>query len=209
MNCPYTDEEVGEMEVKISDFFTGNNSLRNLSLSNCAVDDHLVKVIARGLQHARCLEGLDVSRNKLTDECMPALCRGVIGAAHLKRLDLSRNHLSDRGAKIMAATLKNPQCSLVEIDITNNLIHLKGLTELEGALASNRNVLELKAAMNVGIPHHQVLKLKRSVDRNKSAAQRLAWPSMLSQKAFLKRNLESWRNECSNVNNKIAEELHH
>ena len=125
---------------------------------------------------------------------MPVFLKGVVSSV-LTRLDLSSNQLRDKGAFSLAHTLKHPECRLMDVDLSNNFIETKGIQELHTSLIHNRRVVRLNAAMNVGIPHEQVLKLKRVLARNRRVIEEGKVPKMFIEKIFLMRSSMNWITE--------------
>lgn len=126
----------------------------------------LTRALGRGLTNSRSLQKLYLSHNMITDDCIQHLMRGVINSP-LQTLDLSSNQIKDRGAGIIGHALRSPESKLQEVDLTNNFIEIKGLNELHVGLVSNRKIISLKVAMNVGIPHANLLKIKSTIERNR------------------------------------------
>lgn len=79
------------------------------------------------------------------------------------------------------------------------------MSELHMALVSNHRVVSLKTVMNVGIPHSHVLRLQKSLDRNKRLARDSLYPRLILDRHSLKRHSVNWRAELEQVNDRISE----
>jgi Leucine Rich repeat len=83
---------------------------------------------------------------------------------------LSHNKLGDQSAKYFAYLLKRADNKLVKLDISDNLVTSKGLTEIQVLLDDLPRLKTLKADLNLGIPHAQHMAIKNTLDRNRRTA---------------------------------------
>jgi hypothetical protein len=191
---PISEKELKELEANLVEFLTLNQYINMLSFSHCQVGDQFIRALGRGLTNNRSLHQLVLSHNLISDDSMTALIKGVLSSP-LTHLDLSSNQLKCGGASVLSAGLRHPECKLLELNLSNNFISLKGMNELHVGLASNRKLLKLRTEMNVGIPHADVLKIKATLRRNRLFAQSQRFPKLILEKHFLKKNSTSWRSE--------------
>jgi hypothetical protein len=121
----------------------------------------------------------------------------------LKRLNISSNNLKSPGASQIGEALKNPECRLLDLDLSNNFIETNGATDLHYGMISNRKLLRLNLGMNVGIQYSLILKIKKSLIRNKQLADKAMEPKLSKEKTHLKNNCVSWRRDLVLTLNKI------
>ncbi|XP_073699681.1 uncharacterized protein [Garra rufa] len=122
--------------------------LRNLNLHKRKLGDKRVNQIAALLQDKHCkLETLTLNNNRITAEGCAALISAVnSNPSNLKELDLSGNKLGNSGICLL---LKNPQCRLEKLRLSNCGITEEGYEALASALKANpSHLLELDLAGN-------------------------------------------------------------
>ncbi|XP_044045242.1 protein NLRC3-like [Siniperca chuatsi] len=91
-----------------------SSSLRELDLSNNALQDSGVKLLSAGLESPHCtLETLRLSGCLITEVGCTSLASALrSNPSHLRELDLSYNHPGDSGVKLLSAVLEDPHWSL-------------------------------------------------------------------------------------------------
>ncbi|XP_059058448.1 uncharacterized protein LOC131851908 [Achroia grisella] len=84
--------------------------LRQLSLSRCSIDDHIIETIAATLVHplpaSKTLSILNLSSNRISDLGAKYLAEALRSNRHLCYLNLADNMISDDGAEIILNCLK-------------------------------------------------------------------------------------------------------
>jgi len=155
-----------QIDYFLSECLSTNQALVTLRLERCQLYDRAARAIGKGMATNKSLQCLLLAGNCLSDECVEALFKGLVQST-LKRVDFSSNKLKNAGAKAIAEVIKSPECKIQEIDLTNNFIESKGATELHYGMITNRHLRSLKLAMNVGISYSLLLKIKKSLNRNR------------------------------------------
>ena len=106
-------------------------------MNSCNINDELLNIMSYGLVLNSTLQKLSISRNNLSDESMVQLFKNLNhDDSHSKiiELDISSNDLKDKSAFYLATLLKNEDCSLISVDISNNSITPSGVSELFSTL---------------------------------------------------------------------------
>ncbi|XP_033620062.1 NACHT, LRR and PYD domains-containing protein 14 isoform X2 [Fukomys damarensis] len=97
----------------ISKALIKNQSLVFLSLSTNSLLDEGVKWLCEALGHSECnLERLSLESCGFTEASCKNLSSALISNKRLTHLCLSNNKVGDRGAKLLSAALKHPECTL-------------------------------------------------------------------------------------------------
>ncbi|XP_043093130.1 NACHT, LRR and PYD domains-containing protein 3-like isoform X2 [Puntigrus tetrazona] len=96
-----------------------NSCLRELDLSNNDLKDSGVKLLSTGLKSTQCqLNILRLSGCMVTEKGCHYLAVALgSNPSHLRELDLSYNHPGDSGVKLLSEKLKDPDCSLNQLNV--------------------------------------------------------------------------------------------
>ncbi|KAI4878291.1 hypothetical protein NFI96_007102 [Prochilodus magdalenae] len=120
------------------------SKLKELTLSQNDIGDSGFKVIADVLKRPSCkLDTLKVNNCKLTEHSCTALASALQANSVLKTVSLSNNDIQDSGVKLLAAGLKDPQCKLETLGLSNCNLRLEGFTSLTSAIRSNPSYLRV------------------------------------------------------------------
>ncbi|KAI4885712.1 hypothetical protein NFI96_029385 [Prochilodus magdalenae] len=84
-----------------------------------------------------------VNNCKLTEHSCTALASALQANSVLKTVSLSNNDIQDSGVKLLAAGLKEPQCKLETLGLSNCNLRLEGFTSLTSAIRSNPSYLRV------------------------------------------------------------------
>ncbi|XP_060690276.1 NACHT, LRR and PYD domains-containing protein 3-like isoform X2 [Hemiscyllium ocellatum] len=97
-----------------------SQSLTALELGYNNLGDLGVQRLSAALKDPKCkLRILGLYRNNLTSACCPDLADALTASSTLMELNLSSNSLQDSGVKSLFAALRNPQCTIQEINLKN------------------------------------------------------------------------------------------
>mmetsp|Transcript_22501 Transcript_22501/g.53080 ORF Transcript_22501/g.53080 Transcript_22501/m.53080 type:complete len:541 (+) Transcript_22501:195-1817(+) len=137
----------------------------NENLIGGGVDD-TVETLVRGLVECKHLHTLFMQNNYITDSGLEMLIRGLptsVSSLYLhgnqialarqlpllrfKELELSDNPLSPGAPQVVAASLVNPECRLIGMEIYDTNIGDEGATILAESLRSNRRVVKMRLAL--------------------------------------------------------------
>ncbi|XP_059816969.1 NACHT, LRR and PYD domains-containing protein 12-like isoform X2 [Hypanus sabinus] len=148
-------------EVLVSSFST-NPSLTELSLSVNSLGDSGVKRVSAALRNPECkIQKLWLCDVGLTDTGAEDLASALSTNPLLRELSLSGNKLRDSGVKLVSAALRNPECKIQRLWLSNVGLTDSGADDLVSALGTNPSLTEL------------YLELNSLTDRSVSALRRL------------------------------------
>ncbi len=138
-----------------------NRTLKELQLSNNALEDAGLEQLAKSLMHPDCtIQSLWLGDCEFSDACCTALASVLLANHTLKELDLSNNGLGDVGILRLVGSLKQPACTLEqlvlfdiywteqvdeelkELDLSNNGLGDVGILRLVGSLKQPACTLE-------------------------------------------------------------------
>ncbi|KAK2906718.1 hypothetical protein Q8A67_005703 [Cirrhinus molitorella] len=125
--------------------------LKKLNLSEHYLGDTQVNQIAALLQDKHCtLNTLMLNKNNITDEGCAALTSAFkLNSSNLIELDLCGNKLGNLGIEKICPLLKNTQCRLKKLKLSNCSITEEGYKALASALRSNpTHLIELDLTGN-------------------------------------------------------------
>ncbi|XP_058616116.1 uncharacterized protein LOC131530060 isoform X2 [Onychostoma macrolepis] len=124
--------------------------LRELNLSGRELGDTRVNQIAILLQDKHCkLNTLMLNNNSITEKGFAALTSVFMSnLANLIELDLSGNKLGKTGIEKICSLLRNPQCILKKLKLSDCSITEEGYTTLTSSLKSNSHLIELDLTGN-------------------------------------------------------------
>ncbi|XP_056657036.1 ribonuclease inhibitor isoform X3 [Monodelphis domestica] len=93
-----------------------NRTLKELQLSNNALEDAGLEQLAKSLMHPDCtIQSLWLGDCEFSDACCTALASVLLANHTLKELDLSNNGLGDVGILRLVGSLKQPACTLEQL----------------------------------------------------------------------------------------------
>ncbi|XP_073670421.1 ribonuclease inhibitor-like isoform X2 [Paramisgurnus dabryanus] len=145
--CDVTDDGCAALASALR----SNTHLRDLDLSeNYNLSDSAVKLLSDGLKNPNCkLEKLRLWGCGVTDEGCAALASALRSNTHLRDLDLSENRqLRDSGVKRLCDVLKNPNCKLETLGLSDCDVTDEGFAALASALISNSHLRHLDLSEN-------------------------------------------------------------
>ncbi|XP_074481583.1 NACHT, LRR and PYD domains-containing protein 3-like isoform X1 [Sebastes fasciatus] len=137
-------------EVLSSVLSSQSSTLRELDLSNNNLRDSGVKLLTAGLESPHCTLGtLRLGLCKLSMRSCEALSSVLSSQCSLRELDLSNNDLRDLGVQQLAVGLGMPNCTLEMVSLSGCLVTEDGCAPLASALRSNPSHLrELDLSYN-------------------------------------------------------------
>ncbi|XP_056623062.1 uncharacterized protein LOC130436438 [Triplophysa dalaica] len=124
---------------------------REVNLSNRVLNDSRVKQICDLLQDKHCkLNTLMLSSCSITAEGCAALTEALnVNPSHVKELNLSGNTFGDSGIKNISDLIKNSQCTLKKLKLSECSITEEGYVALSEAVRSNpSHLIELDLTGN-------------------------------------------------------------
>ncbi|XP_076832906.1 NACHT, LRR and PYD domains-containing protein 3-like isoform X2 [Brachyhypopomus gauderio] len=140
-NCGITAEGCGFLGPVLSSKLS---HLRELDLSQNNIGDSGVKEISNTLKKDSCkLETLKLNNCNLTADSCAALGPILNKNSTLKTLSLCHNELRDEGVTLLTSGLKNPNCKLDALMLSNCKVKLGGFQSLISALRSNPSYLRV------------------------------------------------------------------
>ena len=138
--------DYNEIEL-ISDYLNINNTLIELNLSNCSIDDKGVEKIAEAIYENPRLQNLNISCNMIYSDGIKALSRSLKTNKTLRKLNISENIMGDQGAKYLAETIQVNE-TLLELDISKNEISEKGVMNILEASTNHRTLHKILCTHN-------------------------------------------------------------
>lgn len=85
------------------------------------------------------IESIDLSQNEIDDDCVSAISLALVENTSIKSLNLANNAIYSSGAEYLIGTLDTNK-TLVEIDLTGNMIDHDILEEINEILSARRRV---------------------------------------------------------------------
>ncbi|XP_067864921.1 NACHT, LRR and PYD domains-containing protein 3-like [Heterodontus francisci] len=153
-----------------------NRSLTDLNLNDNNLGNSVVKLLSAALRNPDCkIQRLWLYNNELTDSCIEDLASAVSTNRSLTDLDLGGNKLGDSGVKLLSAALRNPDCKIQRLGLSD-----VGLTDfcakdLTFALRTNQSLTFLNLGSNA-FTDRSVPDLRRLILTCRSLEQtRLRW----------------------------------
>ncbi|XP_041637548.1 NLR family CARD domain-containing protein 3-like isoform X2 [Cheilinus undulatus] len=140
-SCHLSERSCGALASVLS---SQSSSLRELDLSNTALQDSAVGMLADALESPDCtLETLKLDGCSLSGRSCEALASVLSSqSSSLRELDLSNNNLQDSGVKFLSTGLECRRCTLETLRLSGCLITGEGCAHVVAALKSNPSHLQ-------------------------------------------------------------------
>ncbi|XP_062861062.1 NACHT, LRR and PYD domains-containing protein 3-like [Trichomycterus rosablanca] len=133
-SCNLTDRSCSALLTILN----SESNLTEVDLSNNNLQDSGVELISAGLKNQNCkLNILRLSSCNLTDRSCSALLTILNSKSNLTEVDLSNNNLQDSGVELISAGLKNQNCKLNILRLSDCGVREEGYAALTEALKSN------------------------------------------------------------------------
>ena len=118
---------------------SNNNTLTELRLWNCHIDDDIICCVAKGHYNNSTLTILNISLNLIGDRGAESIAQALCSNNALTTLDISDNSISDHGTVCLAKMLKINK-TLEEVNLSFNNIRNEGRRSLEEVEETNRHI---------------------------------------------------------------------
>ncbi|XP_062393464.1 LOW QUALITY PROTEIN: NACHT, LRR and PYD domains-containing protein 12-like [Sardina pilchardus] len=112
-----------------------NCKLEAMRLANCNITHNSCEIVASVLQSTNSLIKLDLGLNDLGDSGVDLLSKGSSPLCNLQTLRLAACKLSEKSCGIVATVLQSPN-SLIELDLSHNVLRDSGVQLLSEGLSS-------------------------------------------------------------------------
>ena len=106
------------------------HKLTQISIRNSKLTDTLLYDVMEGMNKLTSVTTLDFPNNILTDECIDVLTKAMVNKSTITNLNLSNNKVANEGIKNLAIFIANGKSSLVNIDLSLNLVDDDGAVTL-------------------------------------------------------------------------------
>ncbi|XP_072897414.1 NACHT, LRR and PYD domains-containing protein 12-like [Hemitrygon akajei] len=121
----------------------------SLKMNGSNLGDSGVKILAQVIRSQEGkLQNLELERNDLTHKCCEALAFILSNNSMLRNVNLCDNHLGDKGICLLSAVLKQPQCRIQKLNLSNNNLSDGSWEELVPVLLINQTLQELNVSNN-------------------------------------------------------------
>ena len=122
------------------------HNLERIYLNNNDITRANTKHLSDFIVKAPSLKSVQLSNNKLSDEGAALIGDAIRGSSSILQLQLVQNGISSDGAKSIAASLRDAMMStLLDLDLSSNLITMESIQELMTAMkGSNLEVLNIR-----------------------------------------------------------------
>jgi Ran GTPase-activating protein (RanGAP) involved in mRNA processing and transport len=151
----------------LSDSLQINEKLSILNLSCTRLTIYSLKEISFALKYNSTLKELHLGQNQMKDECAEIIADMIYANKYLNRLDLSGNDFTSTGARLISLALRQEQCSLVDLDLSQNMINDEGACIIADILKINKSLNKLDLSSNT-ISSMGVEALTHGLQYNKS-----------------------------------------
>jgi len=111
--------------------------LIKFAIWRCAIRNGGIRSLASTLSRCTRLRDISLSSCHITDSVVEDLVQAVQGHSELKTLDLRDNVIQRRGCEWLSTLLQDPKCSIVNLNLHNNMIDDSGAKIMAEALADN------------------------------------------------------------------------
>ncbi|XP_077345790.1 NACHT, LRR and PYD domains-containing protein 14-like [Lithobates pipiens] len=126
-----------------------NRTLTSLNVRENNLGDSGVKLLCEGLSDPGCtLQELTLSSCELTQASCEDLRSVLITNQSLTKLSLTWNNLEDSGVKVLCEGLRDPGCTLQELDLYGCDLSSSSLEDLSSVITTNRSLTKLDLAGN-------------------------------------------------------------
>ncbi|XP_072133539.1 NACHT, LRR and PYD domains-containing protein 3-like isoform X3 [Mobula birostris] len=127
----------------------GLHKCRELRLSGNELGDSGVKLVSAALRNLECkIQKLELCEVGLTDSGAEDLVSALSTNPSLTELNLSYNKLGDSGVKLVSAALRNPECKIQKLWLSDVGLTDSGAEDLVSALSTNPSLTELNLSYN-------------------------------------------------------------
>ncbi|XP_038644565.1 NACHT, LRR and PYD domains-containing protein 3-like [Scyliorhinus canicula] len=126
-----------------------NRSLTDLNLALNKLEDSGVKLLSAALRNPDCkVKKLQLNSTALTASCAKDLASALNINQSLTDLDLGSNNLGDSGVKLLSVALRNPDCKIQTLRLSDNDLSDSCAEDLSSALSTNRSLTHLELGIN-------------------------------------------------------------
>ncbi|XP_072892048.1 ribonuclease inhibitor-like [Hemitrygon akajei] len=127
----------------------GLHKFQELGLGRNKLGDSGVKLVSAALKNPECkIQKLWLRNVGLTDSGAEDLASVLSTNQSLMELDLSGNELEDSGVKLVSAALRNPECKIQKLLLSELGLTDSGAEDLASALGINPSLTELDLGSN-------------------------------------------------------------
>ncbi|XP_060800288.1 NLR family CARD domain-containing protein 3-like isoform X2 [Neoarius graeffei] len=147
-NCNLSDKGYKALTSALS---SKSLSLRELKLNGNDLHQSGIKILSEGLQSPHCkLEILELSDCTIQAQDCKFLFSGLnLNLSHLRELDLSFNPIGTLGISLLSDTLQKPQCRLKTLKLCSCHQKSRDWAHLAAALKNNSSLIELDLSKNL------------------------------------------------------------
>ncbi|XP_067916048.1 NACHT, LRR and PYD domains-containing protein 3-like [Heterodontus francisci] len=148
-----------------------NRSLTVLDMGGNNLGDSGVKLLSEALRNPDCkIQRLELYRNKLTASCIEDLTSALSTNRSLTDLNLSDNKLGDSGVKLLSAALRNTDCKIQKLSLSDVCLTDSCAEDLASALSALQSLTFLNLTFNSftdqSVPAlHRLIVTCRSLER--------------------------------------------
>ncbi|XP_070586744.1 NACHT, LRR and PYD domains-containing protein 12-like [Erythrolamprus reginae] len=126
-----------------------NQRLRELTLLLNNLDDKIMEVLCDGLKKPECtIETLKLAGEILTESCSRNLAEVLRKNQSLRQLTLFLNNLDDKIMEVLCDGLKNPECTIETLNLTEGVITKSGSRHLAEVIRKKQRLKTLYLNVN-------------------------------------------------------------